>query len=196
MFSEIMKRRLRAQVVEGMSACSANTKRSGLSVMEKLFCLLSWEQPLSRLHLSRTALDNIDHRNYSLLQTCLRHFWNLSFLTVYGQSSRPGLRMFTLISHRDPLWVLFSSFFTLHLSHLLGSKLILSPTLADNTQLFQYWHPDQIHATLLTTLTCISDVKTWTARNKLKLNEPETEVVPTKSNRTTIFLSLSPFLFE
>ena len=69
MFSEIMKRRLRAQVVEGMSACSANTKRSGLSVMEKLFCLHSWEQPLSRLHLSRTAFDNIDHRNYSLLQT-------------------------------------------------------------------------------------------------------------------------------
>ena len=50
MLCEILKPRLRVQVVNGISIGSANTKRSGLSVRGNWFYLISRGQSLSRRH--------------------------------------------------------------------------------------------------------------------------------------------------
>ena len=55
---------------------------------------------------------------------------------------------------------------------------------ADDTQLLQSRSPDQIHATVLTTQTCISEVMAWMTQNKLKLNDDKTETFLRKSDRT------------
>ena len=71
------------------------------------------------------------------------------------------LRMFPSVSHRAQFLVLSSSFFTLHFSPL-WLKLILFSTsqFACDTQLLHSCPPDQIHASVLTMQTCISDLQT------------------------------------
>ena len=94
--------------------------------------------------------------------------------------------MFPSPSHRAQFFVLFSSFFTLHLFCLCGlNSFCLQPVLGDDTQLLHSCPPDQIHTTAHTMQTCISDVKTWMTQNKLKLNDNKTEALFIKSNRTT-----------
>ena len=46
---------------------------------------------------------------------------------------------------------------------------------ADNTRLYNVCRPDQMDASVKRTQNCISDVKTWMAANKLKLNVDKTE---------------------
>ena len=71
------------------------------------------------------------------------------------------------------------------LSSLTETHSVSSQPFADDTQLLLSCPPDQIHATVLTMQSYISDMKTWMTQNKLKLNDNKTEDLLIKSNRTT-----------
>ena len=111
-------------------------------------------------------------------------------VTVNDQSSRPadvffGVPQGSLLG--PILFILYSAL----LSSLFETHSVSNQSSADDTQLLHSCPPDQVHATVLTMQTCISDVKTWMTQNKLKLNDDKTEAVLTQSNRTTFSDSLS-----
>ena len=144
-----------------------------------------------------SAFDTIDtmfpSTDFNLSMAFLSWFFRgLSLTSLVGLRlwlSMTGIedtRTFSLGFHRAQFLVLSSSFSTLHLSAL-WLKLIMSPcnqSFADDTQLHQFWPYDQIHATILTMQTFISDVETWMTQNKLKLYDDKTEALLMKSNRT------------
>ena len=66
----------------------------------------------------------------------------------------------------------------------------------DDDELLQSCPLDQIHATVLTMHTCISDAKTWIIQNKLTQNDGKTEAVLIKSNRILFFSLFFSFSFS
>ena len=106
-------------------------------------------------------------------------------MTVNDRSSRPADVSFGVPQGS----VLSPIIFTLYcapLSSLIETHSVSDQSFADDTQLLHSFPTDQIHATVLTMHTCISDVKTWMTQNKLKSNDDKTEALLIKSNSTTV----------
>ena len=79
------------------------------------------------------------------------------------------------------LFILYSA----PLSPLIETHSVSDQSFADNNQPLHSCPPDQIHATVLTMQTCISDMMTLMTQNNLKLNDDKTEALHIKSDRTT-----------
>ena len=66
-----------------------------------------------------------------------------------------------------------------------GSPTALAVSASVTATSVLFFNCNQIHASVLVTQTCISDLNTWMTRNKLKLNdENKTEVLLIKSSET------------
>ena len=99
-----------------------------------------------------------------------------------------NLRAFSLVSLGTQFLVLCILFvvYSAPLCSLTETHSVSNQSFADDTQLLQSCPPDQIHATVLTIQMSISDMKTWTAQNKLKLNDDKAEALLVKSNRSSL----------
>ena len=143
-----------------------------------------------------SAFDTINHnillhRNrpvYDIFGTVLS--WFESYLTgmtqtvtVNGSSSRPADVFFGVLqgSAFGPIFFIVCS---APPCSLIETHSVSKQSFADDTQLLQSRPPDQIHATVLTTQTCISEVMASMTQNKLKLNDDKTEAFLMKSDRT------------
>ena len=141
-----------------------------------------------------SAFDTIDHyillrrfqSLYGISSTILS--WFESYLTgrtqtvtVNDRSSRPADVSFS-VPQGSVLGRILFIFYSAPLSSLNENHSVSNESFADDIQLLHSCPPDQIHATVLTMQTCISDVKTWMTQNMLKLNDDETEALLIKSN--------------
>ena len=105
-------------------------------------------------------------------------------MTVNGRSSRPA-GVFFSVPQGSVLGPIIFILYSAPLFSLIETHSVSNQSFADDTQLLHSCPPDQIHATVLTMQTRISDVKTWMTPDKLKLDDDKTEAVLIKSNRTT-----------
>ena len=105
-------------------------------------------------------------------------------MTVNDQSSRPAAVYFG-VSQGPVLGPILFILYYAPLSSLIETHSVSNPSFANDTRLLHSCPPDQIHATVLTMQSYISDMKTWMTQNKLKLNDNKTEDLLIKSNRTT-----------
>ena len=119
-----------------------------------------------------SAFNTIDH--YILLHT-LRSLYGISgtalswfesyltgrtqTVTVHDRRSRPADVSFGVL-HGSVLGPIIFILYSAPLSSLIETHTVSNQSFAEDTQLLHSCHPDQIHATVLTMQTCISDVKT------------------------------------
>ena len=100
------------------------------------------------------------------LSTGSAHLSNkMQTVTTYTKLSQPTLL---------PGPILFI-LYTKPLTTLIRQHSISNQSFADNTQLHNSCHRDQIYTSVQSMQDCISDVKTWMTSNKLQLNDDKTE---------------------
>jgi hypothetical protein len=76
--------------------------------------------------------------------------------------------------------------YTKPISALIQTHSVSGQSFADDTQLQDSCASDQIHATIQTMQSCISDVKSWMTNNKLKLNDDKTEALLIKKKNASL----------
>lgn len=76
--------------------------------------------------------------------------------------------------------------YTKPLTSLIKAHSIPNQSFADDTQIHESCHPDQLGPTIQRLQSCISDIRSWMTHNKLKLNDDKTEALLVKSKTCII----------
>ena len=143
---------------------------------------------LALLDLS-AAFDTIDHHillnrltnSYGISSTPLS--WISSYLTHRLQTVKtnnhtsPSTTLKYGVPQGSVLGPILFLLYTKPINDIISNKSILSQSFADDTQLHSSCPPDQLKDTVLDMEECISNVKDWMLRNKLKINDDKTEIL-------------------
>jgi hypothetical protein len=150
---------------------------------------------LTLLDLS-AAFDTVDHtillttllNQYGICGTALSWFRdylaNRTQSVVINNSSSDNVDLVFGVPQGSVLGPVLFVMYSRPLSTLIDSHAVLNQAFADDTQLYGSSPPSEVNSTITNMQHCISDVRTWMADHKLKLNDDKTEALLIHSGRS------------